>query len=150
MTVDLPSPWRVKPYAVLMRIGELSARAGLTVKTIRFYESVGVLPEPDRLGSGYRDYSEDAVERLAFVKAAQAAGLTLAQIREIIAVRDSSQSPCTHVEDLLDAHALELDRRLRELRALREQVQLLRARARSLDPGQCRPADVCHLIPTGA
>lgn len=132
-----------------MRIGELSDRTGLTVKTIRFYESAGVLPEPQRLDSGYRDYGAEAVDRLAFVRAAQAAGLTLAQIRDILAVRDSDRSPCQHVADLLDAHERELDRRLRELRALRAQVRRLRERARTLDPGQCRPEAVCQVIPSG-
>jgi MerR family copper efflux transcriptional regulator len=112
-----------------MRIGELSHRTGLTVKTIRFYESAGVLPEPDRLDSGYRDYGAEGGGRRA--------------------VRDSDQSPCQHVADLLDAHERELDRRLRELRALRAQVRRLRERARTLDPAQCRPEAVCQVIPSG-
>lgn len=141
--------WKVKSYDPPVRIGELATRTGLTTKTIRFYESAGVLPEPERQGSGYRDYEQDAVDRLAFVKAAQAAGLTLAQMRDVIAVRDSSGSPCGHVAELLDAQATELDRRIRELTALRAEVQRLRERARTLDPGRCPPASVCHVIEVG-
>ena len=130
-----------------MRIGQLAARTGLTTKTIRFYEDVGVLPPPHRLPSGYRDYGEGSIDRIAFVRAAQAAGLTLAEIREVIAVRDSSGAPCEHVLGLLDAHAEDLDRRIAELAALRADVDRLRLRAGSLDPATCSPAEVCQLIP---
>lgn len=131
-----------------MRIGELAARAGLTAKTIRFYEQAGVLPDPKRRPSGYRDYDDAALARLRFVKAAQAAGLTLAEIREVIAVRDRNGPPCHHVTDLLDAHAADLDRRIAGLTALREEVRRLRDRADGLDPARCDDTAVCHVIPT--
>ena len=146
-TVELPLRWKVKSYDPLVRIGELAGRTGLTTKTIRFYESAGVLPAPLRRPSGYREYDESAVDRLAFVRAAQAAGLTLAEIRDIIAVRDSSGAPCHHVLALLDAHAADLDRRIAELSALRADVERLRRRAGTLDPAACSPAAVCQLIP---
>ena len=130
-----------------MRIGELATKAGLTAKTIRFYETAGVLSEPERQPSGYRDYDDSALARLRFVKAAQAAGLTLAEIRQVIAVRDLSGPPCRHVTDLLDTHAADLDRRIAELTALREEVQRLRDRADSLDPSRCDDTAVCHVIP---
>lgn len=132
-----------------MRIGDLAARAGLTVKALRFYESVGVLPAPARRPSAYRDYDEAALARLRFVKAAQAAGLTLAEIRQVVAVREQGGPPCRHVTALLDAHADDLDRRIAELTALRAEVQQLRDRADRLDQADCTAAAVCHLIPTG-
>lgn len=133
-----------------MRIGELAARAGLTVKALRFYESAGVLPAPARRPSGYRDYDEAALARLRFVKAAQAAGLTLAEVRQVVAVREHSGPPCRHVAALLDAHAADLDRRIAELTALRGEVRRLRDRADRLDPADCDDGAVCHVIPTGA
>ena len=132
-----------------MRIGELATRAGVTVKALRFYESAEVLPAPARRPSGYRDYDEDALARLRFVKAAQAAGLTLAEIRQVIAVREDSGPPCRHVTALLDAHAADLDRRIAELTALREEVRRLRGRADGLDPASCEEDTVCHVIPVG-
>ena len=134
-------------YGFLVRIGELATKAGLTAKTIRFYETAGVLSEPERQPSGYRDYDDSALARLRFVKAAQAAGLTLAEIRQVIAVRDLSGPPCRHVTDLLDTHAADLDRRIAELTALRDEVQRLRDRADSLDPSRCDDTAVCHVIP---
>ncbi len=132
-----------------MRIGELARRAGTTTKTLRFYEQAGLLPEPDRTPSGYRDYDPAALDRLAFVKAAQAAGLTLAEIRAIVAIREAQGPPCEHVVGLLDAHAADLDQRITELTDLRLEVERLRARARDLDPAACGAAAVCHVIPTG-
>ena len=86
-----------------MRIGELATRTGLTVKALRFYEAAGVLPATERRPSGYRDYDEAALTRLRFVRAAQAAGLTLAEIRQIVTVREHHGPPCRHVTALLDA-----------------------------------------------
>ena len=130
-----------------MRIGELAARSGLSVKALRFYETAGVLPEPRRRPSGYRDYDDGALARLRFVKAAQAAGLTLGEIRQIIAVRQGGGTPCRHVTALLDAHAADLDQRIAELTALREDIRRLRDRADGLDPARCAEDMVCHVIP---
>lgn len=130
-----------------MRIGELAARTGLTVKTLRFYEQAGLVPAPARTPAGYRDYDETALPRLGFIRAAQAAGLTLAEVRQVILVRESSESPCDHVVALLDRHAAELDTRIHELRGARAEVERLRQRARDLDPASCEGTGVCHVIP---
>ena len=131
-----------------MRIGELAGGAGLTVKTLRFYEQAGVLPSAARLPSGYRDYDDSALARLRFVRAAQAAGLTLSEIRQVIAVRDDEGPPCEHVAGLLDAHAADLDQRIVELTALRADIARLRKRASTLDPSACDAAGVCHILAT--
>lgn len=131
-----------------MRIGHLAEQADVTVKALRFYEQAGVLPAAARLASGYRDYDSSALDRLRFVKAAQGAGLTLAEIRQIIVIREHDQSPCEHVTALLHARARDLDQRIAELGRLRDDLDRLQKRARSLDPGACDPSAVCHLIPT--
>ena len=71
-----------------MKIGELANTAGVTTKTIRYYESIGVLDEPARSESGYRSYGPAAIERLDFVKQAQSSGLALAEIRSILEIKD--------------------------------------------------------------
>ena len=131
-----------------MRIGELAARSGVAVKTLRFYEQAGVLAAPARTPSGYRDYGDTALPRLAFVRAAQACGLTLAEISQIIEVRDDSGPPCVHVVGLLDSHAAQLDDRIAELTRLRRDLQELRARASTLQQSACSADAVCHVIPT--
>ena len=131
-----------------MRIGELAAAAGVSTKALRFYEQAGVLPEPARTGSGYRDYDGTALARLQFVKAAQAAGLTLTEIIQVVAVREAQGPPCAHVVALLDQHATELDKRIADLTVARADVERLRTRANELDPAACTSEGVCHVIPT--
>ncbi len=132
-----------------MRIGELAERAGTTTKALRFYEQSRLLPAPQRTRSGYRDYDESALDRLRFIKGAQAAGLTLAEVAEVIAAREHTGPPCGHVAALLDARAADLDARIAELNLLREEVQRLRDRATTLDPAACGADAVCHVIPAG-
>lgn len=133
-----------------MRIGELAERAGVTAKTIRYYEEIGVIDEPERTSSGYRDYAGTAIDRLNFVRAGQAVGLTLAEIRSVVALRDRGETPCDHVRELLEARAGEIDRRIEELRALRRDLRRLVTRARKLDPAACDEHRVCHLLNPGA
>ena len=130
-----------------MRIGALAEQAGITTTALRFYERAGVLPRPARTGSGYRDYDQTAVARLRFVKAAQAAGLTLAEIVQVVAVRDADGPPCAHVLAVLDRHATDLGARIAELEATRADVQRLRDRAAELDPTDCGADGVCNIIP---
>jgi MerR family copper efflux transcriptional regulator len=129
-----------------VRIGDLAQRSGVTAKTIRYYEDVGLVEPPPRSPAGYRDYEPAALDRLAFIRAAQAIGLTLGEIRSIIALRDDGQTPCGHVLGLLRQRADELDRRIAELRTLRGELRRLVDRADGLDPADCDPARVCHLI----
>jgi DNA-binding transcriptional MerR regulator len=129
-----------------MRIGELAAATGVPAKTIRYYESIHVLEPPARTPTGYRDYNPDATDRLAFIRAAQAIGLTLGEIRSIVALRDRGQTPCGHVLDLLNARAADLDQRIADLQRLRAEIARLADRARHLDPARCDARRICHLI----
>jgi MerR family copper efflux transcriptional regulator len=129
-----------------VRIGELARRSGVPAKTIRYYEDIGLVEPPARTPAGYRDYEPAALDRLAFIRAAQAIGLTLGEIRSIIALRDDGQTPCGHVLDLLRHRADELERRIAELRSLRSELRRLVDRADGLDPADCDPGRVCHLI----
>ena len=129
-----------------MRIGELAGRSTVSAKTIRYYEGIGLIPPPARLASGYRNYEPATLDRLAFIRAAQAVGLSLGEIRGIVALRDEGQAPCGHVLDLLRTRSAELDRRIAELRALRGELKRLVARAEVLDPADCDPERICHLV----
>jgi MerR family copper efflux transcriptional regulator len=129
-----------------VRIGELAEQAGISTKAIRYYEQVGILAPPARTPSGYRAYDQAALGRLGFVRSAQAVGLTLGEIRQVIAFRDDGQTPCAHVTDLLQRHAADLDRRILELEQLRGELRQLAERATTLDPEQCPPERVCHII----
>jgi MerR family copper efflux transcriptional regulator len=132
-----------------VRIGELAHRSSVSVKTIRYYEDIAVLAAPPRTQSGYRDYDGTAVDRLAFVRAAQSVGLTLGEIRETIALRDRGETPCEHVVGLLRRRAGEIEDRIRALHDLQRDLQRLARRAGRLDPARCDPRLVCHVITPG-
>lgn len=129
-----------------MRIGDLAARTGLTTKTIRFYEDSGLLPAPPRTPGGYRDYADHTATRLSFIRDAQGAGLTLAEIRSILALRDDGHAPCTHVTGLIHEHLDDIDRRMAELAATRNALRALADRAATTDPTACGADDICTIL----
>lgn len=120
-----------------MRIGELAAHSGVTAKTIRFWEARGLLAHPVRTPAGYRDYDGDALERLDFIRHAQRAGLTLAEIRQVLEISDTGQPVCGHVTDLIHRHRTEIDQRIRELEEARSLLDRLAERAAQQDPADC-------------
>ncbi|MEU0120558.1 heavy metal-responsive transcriptional regulator [Streptomyces albidoflavus] len=129
-----------------MRIGDLAATSGLSAKTIRFYEQSGLLPAPPRTPGGYRDYGEQAAARLGFIREAQGAGLTLAEIRSVLALRDSGQAPCDHVTGLIEQRLGDIERRLAELAATRAALRGLARRAAATDPASCGENDICTIF----
>jgi len=82
-----------------LRIGELAAELGLNPRTIRFYEGIGLLPNPRRADNGYRWYDDGDRERLRFIQKAKAVGMTLAEIREILDLRSGGRQPCEVVQE---------------------------------------------------
>ncbi len=130
-----------------MFIGELARRAGIATRTIRYYEGIGILPKVSRTPSGYRDYDEDALDRLEFIKKAKDLGLTLADIREIFDVRDHGASPCPYVVNLLDRKIKELSHRISGMQSLRDDLMKVRRRASALSPKEIAArARFCHII----
>jgi DNA-binding transcriptional MerR regulator len=129
-----------------VRIGELAAATGTTTKTLRFYETAGLPPAPQRTSAGYRVYDQAAADRLDFIRRSQQAGLTLAQIREVLAIRDDGNVPCSHVQQLLAERLAEIDRQLADLRELRGVVSALHDRAGTVDPDSCSAERVCRYL----
>ncbi len=117
-----------------MRIGELAGRVGVNPKTIRYYESIGVLPEPQRTASGYRDYDESFVGRLTFIRTAQRLGITLDEVKEILTFGPRGEAPCGYVRQVLDTQLSSIDRRIAELQEMRAQLAELIVEADSLPP----------------
>ena len=127
-----------------MRIGEVAGRAGVPAKTIRFWEEQRLLPPPDRTPAGYRDYGPAILERIGFIRHAQAAGLTLGHIRQVLDIRDGGEPPCVHVTGLIALRLGEVEARLAELTRARDQLVVLAARAAEQDPADCR--GYCSII----
>jgi DNA-binding transcriptional MerR regulator len=120
-----------------VRIGEAAGQAGVTTKTVRFWEDQHLLPSPARTAAGYRDYDPAIVERLAFIRHAQAAGLTLEHIRQVLDIRDGGQPPCVHVTGLIIQRLGEVEARMAELTRTRDQLVILAARAAAQNPADC-------------
>ncbi|MGK5531108.1 MerR family DNA-binding protein [Streptomyces sp. URMC 129] len=97
----------------------------MTTKTVRFYEQAGLLPEPPRTPSGYRDYPPEFADRLVFIRGAQAAGLTLAEIRDVLAVGDSGQTPHGPAAELIATRLRAVESRLADLVRTRDTLRAL-------------------------
>jgi MerR family transcriptional regulator, copper efflux regulator len=129
-----------------MKIGQLAGATGLTTKAIRYYESIGLLPEPERQANGYRSYDREAVERLRFVGDARATGLSLAEVGLILDMKDHGKSTCDHVVFMLEERIDSIDRQVEELRRARTRLGELIERARTLDVSTCRDPNRCQTI----
>jgi len=105
-------------------ISALARHAGVPVKTIRYYEDVGLLPKPQRTVSGYRLYAPDTADRLQFIKKAQNLGLRLDEIKEILELADRGRCPCGHVQTFLKKRLAELQQKIADLRLIERRVKL--------------------------
>ena len=133
-----------------MKIGDVAELTGVSAKTIRFYEEAGVLPAPARTPSGYRDYDPAVAERLRFIHRGQAAGLTLAQVRQILAVHDQGDQPCGHVRDVLEARLGQVRSQLAELTLLEGHLRTLLERAEHGQPTEHDNSAVCWILENDA
>lgn len=105
-----------------MYIGELAETVGVNPKTIRYYEAIGLLPEPQRTETNYRVYTSEAVQRLKFIKKAQTLRLALDEIQDVMVIREHGQLPCDHVRSLLTHKLDDLDRQIVQLQAFRREL----------------------------
>ena len=109
------------------RIGEIAGQTGVTVEALRYYERLGLLPKPLRTDGGARRYADHTIERVRLIKQAQALGLTLREVLEVLG-DGARRSParCRNVHGLVTRHIEEIDRRVAELRDLRRTLDAYR------------------------
>lgn len=130
-----------------MNIQELSQKTGVSTKTIRYYESIGVLPPPVRQPNGYRQYSEADVRRLRLVVGARRLDLPLAEISEILAMRDHGEAPCKKLLERMAAKADEIAERILALQNLENELRQLHALGLTFPTNDVEgKACVCHLV----
>lgn len=130
-----------------MQINRFAEAANVPATTIRYYEAIGLLPEPRRLDNGYRDYAEADIERLRLIAGARSLGLSLDDIAEVLALRDRREAPCRVVLGLLKEKAEEISRRIAELRQLEVELQELHALGLTFPTDDVEgKACVCHLL----
>jgi len=108
-----------------LRIGEVAGQAGVNVQTLRFYERRGLLPEPPRRASGYREYAPESVRRVRFIKRAQELGFTLAELEDLLRLREDPDIPCRQVRATAESKIAHIEEKMRRLRAMRAALAAL-------------------------
>jgi len=135
-----------------MKIGELSKKTSCSVETIRFYEQQGLLPEPDRTASNYREYSELHYERLRFIRNCRSLDMAHTEIKELLYFLENPEANCKGVDCILEEHLKHVELRLKELQHLHKELANLRSICNNLDnAGNCNilhqlsaPAKLTH------
>ena len=129
-----------------MTIGQLAGRLGINPRTIRYYERIGLTPQPERTAAGYRLYGTEDEQRLRFIKSAQRVGLNLGEIKETLAFRDRGEPPCAYVAGVIEQRLGEVNQRLRDLQAFKRELTELRNRIHANGPAAEREGIYCHYI----
>jgi MerR family mercuric resistance operon transcriptional regulator len=124
-----------------LKIGDVAKRGGVNLQTIRYYEREGLLPEPPRLASGYRLFPEAAVRRVRFIKRAQELGFSLAEIRELLLLRENADAGAQDMRERARAKVADIEEKIRTLRAMKKALNAL---AESC-PG-CGPLSECPIL----
>jgi len=124
-----------------MTIGQVARAADVNVQTIRYYERRGLFPEPPRTASGYRQYDQETVRRLRFVKRAQELGFSLKEIDELLALRVHHGAACDEVEDRVRHKVARVERMLADLTRVRDVLLDLAGACRDR-----RPTEECPIL----
>lgn len=128
-----------------LRCGQLAQLAGVSPDTIRHYERIGVLPESPRTSSGYRMYGHETVDRVRLVRRALLLGFTLAELSEILKVRDEGGVPCHRVLTLTEEKLRSLEQQIKELRRTQRYMKQL-VRQWRVKLGRTKPGSQAMLL----
>jgi len=104
------------------QIGVVAKESGVPIKTIRYYEELGLLKSSGRTEGGFRLFNTDVLARLHFIKRAQSLGLTLAEIKEFLNVHDEGELPCGHIKTKLEDKVQTIDDQIQQLLVLRQDL----------------------------
>jgi len=121
-----------------MNIGELARAADTKAETIRYYETIGLMPPPPRTASNYRDYSAVHVSRLSFTRRARDLGFSIDQIRTLLDLADQKNQSCEAVDEIARAHLAAVKRKLTDLAALRRELEVLLGQCHHNTVSDCR------------
>ncbi len=105
-----------------LRTAEVARLAGVNIETLRFYERKGILPEPPRRASGYREYPPEAVERVRFVKRTQELGFSLNEAQDLLGLREMTRAKSDRVRRVVLAKLEEVDHKIRDLEAIKRSL----------------------------
>ena len=107
----------------IKQIGVVAKESGVPIKTIRYYEELGLLKASGRTEGGFRLFHSDVFARLNFIKRAQSLGLTLSEIKEFLNVHDQGDLPCDHIKVKLQDKLVDIDKQIRQLVILKQELE---------------------------
>lgn len=123
----------------VMLIGKVEKLSGVPIRTIRYYESLGIIKPLGRTEGGYRKFSFDILARLSFIKRAQSLGLSLQQIGDILQVYDGGKAPCNEIQHQLEDKISDIEKQIKDLLRLKGELKELLSRWESLST---KPRDI--------
>lgn len=129
--------------------GDVAAELGIGVQTLHYYEREKLIASPPRTPAGHRLYSAEVVTRIRFIRKAQALGFSLNETREILALAEVGSSPCGRVQKALHDKLGDVDRRIAELRAFREELTALIERAPQIERAETMANSLCAIVEAG-
>lgn len=126
-----------------MTIGRLGKMAGIEAKTLRYYDRVGLVKPSARTAAGYRLYDEQSASRLQFIRRSKAIGMSLSDIRRILAVREEGAAPCQHVLDLVSRNLADVATQIGYLETLHKDLRRLKRELERRNPPQAVSIEEC-------
>jgi len=124
-----------------LSIGHLAKATGTKVETVRYYEQVGLLPKPARTRGNYRTYTVEHLNRLSFIRRARDLGFSIEQIRTLLSLSYQKDRPCKAVDIIAREHLSKVERKIRDLQALRRELNNMIKQCGRGTIGQCRIID---------
>jgi DNA-binding transcriptional MerR regulator len=124
-------------------ISQLAHAAEVPTTTVRYYERVGLVQPEDRSGGNYRLYSDESLQKLKFIRAAQAIGFTLEDVKALLSAPNSNAASCRQVQSLIEERLAEVAQRLKDLRHVQQVLKLALEKCRETERADC-----CHVIET--
>lgn len=122
----------------MMQIGDLAQRTGVNVETIRYYERIGVLPQPHRQSNGRRKYGEGDRQRLSFIRHARELGFDLGSVRTLLTLQELPEASCERAAELAQTQLVEVEKRIAHLLNLRKELSRMVAECRRGVVSDCR------------
>lgn len=127
-------------------IGRVAKAAGVSVQAVRYYERLGLLAAANRTSAGYRVYGPESIERLRFIRQAQALGFSLDEVKEILRLRYEGRSPCACVRGLLQKRLHTIEDEIKQLEQFRQDLRKTLARSKRLPRLPHKASAICPLI----
>ncbi|MDS3861720.1 heavy metal-responsive transcriptional regulator [Thermosynechococcaceae cyanobacterium BACA0444] len=130
-----------------LKIGDVAKQSGVSVPTLRYYETLGLITPAERGDNGYRYYALTVISQVLFIKKAQALGLALDEIRQILDVRDRGELPCEMVQSLLAQKIQQLNTQISQMQTFKQELEAYQTQWQGITP-QLSETEICPLIET--